>query len=94
MYCPPGIGGQDAEGLGEQKAEAAVVAGIAKEHDGRLVQGVGGREDPVHQGLPDAAMLVGGQYAQRPQPNRGTAIDAGATAYDMSHDFVVDESDE
>ena len=94
VFCPVGIRRQDTEGLGELKAEAAVVAGIAKEHDSRLLQCVGSREDTVHQGLSDATTLVGRQHAQRPQSNQRTPVDAGAAAHDVSDHFFVDQSDE
>src|ERR1035437_9716209 len=94
VFCPAGIDRQDTEGPGELKAKAAIVAGIAKEHDSLLIQGVGGRKDTVHQGLPDAATLVGRQHAQRFQSNRGTRVDAGMDTNDVPDHFLVDQSDE
>ena len=94
VFCPAGIGRQDTEGPGELKAKAAIVAGIAKEHDSLLIQGVGCRKDTVHQGVPDAATLVGRQHAQRSQSNRGTRVDAGAATHDVPDHFLVNQSDE
>src|ERR1035437_7438260 len=94
VFSPVGIGRQDIEGLGELKAKAGVVPGIAKDHNSLLIEGVGGRKDTVHQGLPDAAPVVGGQHAQRPQYNRGTLVDAGTTTHDVPDHFFVDQSDE
>src|ERR1035437_9984589 len=94
VFCPAGIDRQDTEGPGELKAKAAIVAGIAKEHDSLLIQGVGGRKETVHQGLPDAATLVGRQHAQRSQSNRGTRVDAGTATHDVPDHFLVDQSDE
>jgi hypothetical protein len=94
VFCPVRIGWLDTKGPGELKAEAAVIPGIAKEHDGRLVKGVGSRKHGVRQGLPDAATLEARQHAQWPQPNAGTSVYVGAATHDVSDHALVDQSDQ
>src|SRR5579859_6353936 len=86
---PAGAGWQDAEALGGQEAEPAVVAGIAEQEDGWLVQRVGGGQDAVHECQPDAPPLVAGQHAERAQAGRGAAVDAATAADHMPDDLVT-----
>lgn len=87
---PGGIGRWETEGFCEYETEAAIEERATKQRDGRLVQGVGGRKDTVHQSCADAAALMGGQHANRPRAQGRTAVDACAAAHHMADDVFAE----
>ena len=59
-------GGHDAVLLGKPESEPRVISRIAEENHKGLVECVGCAEHRVHQGLAEAAPLVVGMHAERP----------------------------
>ena len=82
------------EGLGQLEAESLVVARIAEQNDGGLIEGVSGREDVVHESVTDTAALMVRQYPERSESERRAVVDARAAAHHVTNYLVVELSDD
>ncbi len=89
MLGPRGVRRAYTQRLCQLEAEARVVRHVAEQDDAWLVEGVRGRKDAVHQGVPDSAPLMFRQDPERAETKCRPATDAAAAAHDMSDDLTV-----
>lgn len=85
MWPPFRHRGRDPVLAGRPEPKSGVVAGIAEEDHERLVEGVGCAEYGMHQCVADAASLVVGMHAERPERECRSRADPCPAAQDVPY---------